>query len=140
MLRRSFLKGLVAAPVAAPVMARDAASAAGISPPLNTPPFKLDAVRAMTGAQTPAALDGSFVDYVRDELKRITSPEWENRTRAESARSVTRLDPDLASSKSLSLSAAIRLQAKRDADRRIEEVRGHWLAEFRKATGTEWLA
>jgi hypothetical protein len=48
------------------------------------------------------------------------------------------LDPDLASSRSLSLSAAIRIQKERDTERRIEQSRGYWARAFKKATGMDW--
>jgi hypothetical protein len=135
MLRRSFLKAFAAAPVAAPVLAREAAAKAGVGPLLNA-----NTLQGSPLADPVPPPNGSFIDYVREEVQRTMSSEWTDRIRSESVRNVKRLDPDLACSRSLSLSAAVRLQAERDADRRIAEARNHWLSEFRKTTGTEWLA
>ena len=79
-------------------------------------------------------------DYILERIKAVMSSDWEDEVRRDcSARSVDRLDPDLASARSLSLSAAIRLQAARNTERKIIEGRRYWLSDFKRATGTEWV-
>lgn len=133
MLRRSFLRALAAAPVAAPVIAREATQKAGI-PALGCGPSTW--VGAMGGAPVPTDQGG----YAASRLRELFDPAWERQQRESAARNgVSRLDPDLASARSFSLSAAIRMQRERDVEREIKNSRDYWLREFKNATGMDWL-
>lgn len=90
----------------------------------------------MGGAPVPADQGG----YAASRLRELFDPAWERQQRESAARNgVSRLDPDLASARSFSLSAAIRMQRERDVEREIKNSRDYWLREFKNATGMDWL-
>lgn len=115
--RRGFLKLLGAAPVALPVAAREAASKAGIS-----------TLGLMDGSGPSVSYGGpvphSEGDWVADTCKRVFSKAWEMEQREQMRRWLPqKLDPDLACSRSLSLSAALNIQRERNIERRIRDER-----------------
>lgn len=124
MKRRSFLQGLVAAPVAAPVIARDAAEKAGLA--------KLGGFGA-SGAGIGSGNGGGWdVSWV----KIVFSETFEDELR-ETMR-VHRLDPDLACSRSLSLATAMRIQKEREVQRALKERRSDAARTYKRITGQEW--
>lgn len=112
--RRGFLRLIAAAPVAAPVMAREAASRAGVA--------ALGSGYPMCDPAVPS--QNSEGDWVTSVAKKVFSKAWEDEQRERVGKwSVSILDPDLASSRSLSLSAAMRLQRERNIERYIANER-----------------
>jgi hypothetical protein len=115
--RRGFLRLLGAAPVALPVVAREAATKAGIG-----------AVGVGMSGAPEASYGGSITssegDWIASVAKRVFSKDWEDEERERLKRwNVTSLDPDLASSRSLSLSAAMNIQRARNIEKRIASER-----------------
>ncbi len=139
MLRRSFL-GLMGA---TPIMARQvAAQAAGLKSviPVNSEASKfVDGFAANIGASTADPITKSLGSDLAAQLVRYHSPEWEAGIRREHLHQVYQLDADLASTRAFSLSAAIRLQAQRNADKEIAAVRQNWLEMFKRETGLDWV-
>lgn len=127
--RRGFLRLIAAAPVAAPVVAREAAQKAGVTAlgyGMPMPP---------TGGQS----IGNGTDWIRDWTREVFSAAWkEARWHEFKSNPVGALDPDLASSKSLSLSAAVRIQRERNFARAIEGERRSALDRFKKAFGFDF--
>lgn len=123
--RRGFLTLLAAAPVAAPVVAREAAQKAGIATLAAGMPD------APYGGTTPSHPGEG--DWIKDTCKRVFSEEWEETRREQMMTYLPhRLDPDLASSRSLSLSAALLIQRDRNIERNIESERADALRSFRR--------
>jgi hypothetical protein len=117
--RRRFLRLMAAAPVAAPVVAREAAQKAGIGAVgLGVDQFG----PAVPGdGQSNAS---SEREWLLGWCKRVFTSEWEEEKRREGRNwPPSRLDPDLAASRSLSLSAAMRIQQDRNIERRIASER-----------------
>lgn len=106
MIRRTFLKALLGAPAAAPVIAREAAQKAHVSTGIGS-------LANIQGPSNPRSGGGlSLLDDARRQLADLATDD----TRARFLRETTthQLDPDLAASRSLSLSAALRIQRERD--------------------------
>lgn len=123
--RRGFLRLIAAAPVAAPVIAREAAQKAGVSP------LAAGMSEATYGVVPPSPSGGG--DWIKDTCKRVFSQEWEETRREQMMTYLpNRLDPDLASSRSLSLSAALLIQRDRNIERHIEGERADALRSFRR--------
>lgn len=78
--------------------------------------------------------------WAEQTIKRVFDPKWiaQRREWYTKRRVVGVLDPDLASSRSFSLSTAVRMQRERDFERFMiaeqEEARASWLSAF----GFEW--
>lgn len=130
--RRSFLTLLAAAPVAMPVVAREAAQKAGVTAlgyGMPMPP--------VGGAQSV----GNGNDWIRDWAKDVFSAGWkDSRWQEIKSNPVGALDPDLASSKSLSLSTAVRLQRERNFARMIESERNSASRRFKEAFGIDFTS
>lgn len=110
MRRRGFLKALMGAPIAAPVVAREVTFKAGLSSHLTGGQFFASAA---TGVRAVAQVDGeSHLAHLRRRMAALSSPDAERDFLRRHV--VSRLDPDIAAARSLSLSAAMRLQARRD--------------------------
>lgn len=132
--RRGFLKLLASAPVAAPVVAREAAHKAGIGS------LGVGAEMASQGISGPSPYDGEK-EWVSTWCREVLSKGWADERRKDILRSpVSRLDPDLASSRSLSLSAAMRMQRERDAERSIANERESARRRYLKLFGMEFIA
>ena len=123
--RRGFLRLLAATPVAAPLVAREAAQKAGISTFAAGMPDV-----PYGGSAPPSSGEG---DWIKDTCKRVFSREWEETRREQMmAYLPNRLDPDLASSRSLSLSAALLIQRARNIERNNECERADALRSFKR--------
>lgn len=133
--RRGFLRILAAAPVAGPVVARDAAKRAGVaSVGIGVDQF----VPGSSGRSSPSVHDGER-EWLIGWCKSVFSAEWEAEKRREGKNwQPSRLDPDLASSRSLSLSAAMRIQQDRDIERRISREREDAQRRYFGLFKTEW--
>ena len=133
--RRGFLRLLAATPVAGPVIAREAAQKAGI----GAVGIGLDQYGPTSaGCPSSSSSDGER-EWLMGWCKRVFSAEWEEEKRREGKRWMpSRLDPDLASSRSLSLSAAVRIQQDRDIERRIRREREDASARYLGLFKTAW--
>ena len=128
--RRGFLRLLAAAPVAAPVVAREAAQKAGV----GVVGLGIDQYASPGSCGSSPSNDEGV--WLTDWCRRVLSKEWEAEKRREGKTWLpSRLDPDLASSRSLNLSAALRIQQDRDIERRIrrerEEAQSRYLSFFK---------
>lgn len=127
--RRGFLRLMAAAPVAAPVVAREAAQKAGITALGYGNPMPVPGNQSCGGGN----------DWIKDWAKNVFSAAWkEARWQEMKSNPVGTLDPDLASSKSLSLSAAVRMQRERNFARVVESERRSAADRFRKAFGFDF--
>lgn len=135
--RRSFLRLLAAAPVAAPVVARDAAAKAGI----GAVGLGIDNYGPPVSGQCYPAEPASEREWIAGNIKRVLSKAWEQEQR-DSMRHwyPSRLDPDLAASRSLSLSAALRLQRERDVESNIDRERADAKRHYLRVFGLEFIA
>lgn len=133
--RRGFLRLLAAAPVAAPVVAREAAQKAGVG-----------SIGLGVGEEFPPSAGQNWGvptdenDWVRSRMKQVLSKAWEDEER-ESMRDwhPSRLDPDLAASRSLSLSAALRIQRDRNIENRINRARDDAKRNYLRVFGLEFV-
>lgn len=124
--RRGFLKLLGAAPIAAPVVAKDAAQKIGLEGALggNIGPH-FDGPMGVP--------DGDHRSWIKKALSRFWSPA-QKRQRAESAEWMARrLDPDLASMRSLSPAAAYRIQYERCCGRIDQRARQNLLDQLEES-------
>jgi hypothetical protein len=135
MNRRSILKAIGLAPVAAPVIAREAASKAGIGV------FDLGMAYPSDCVQGSAALgkEASYREWILSQIKDVFSQSYRDQIARSYGRGITRLDPDLASSRSLSLSSAIRIQRDRLIDQEIERAKTNALEQYKREFGVDWL-
>lgn len=92
-------------------------------------------LRLLAAAPVPA----SEGDWVKSVAKRVFSKAWEDEQR-ETMREwyPARLDPDLASSRSLSLSAALRIQRDRNIEGRIRRERADAQRNYLRVFGLEF--
>jgi hypothetical protein len=134
MNRRGVLRFLGAAPVAAPVIAREAAKLADVAAIENTGYLAMPepSYGVSIGDKVP------YRQHIIESLQRIASGK-EREYVVRQISKVRRLDPDLASSKSLSLSAAMHIQREREIDAEIERRRLDWMDSFKRETGTDWI-
>ncbi len=133
--RRGFLRLIAAAPVAAPVIAREAAQKAGVGV------VGLGVGQFATGSAGNPSPSSSHDEreWLTGWCKRVFSADWEAEKRREGKGWMpSRLDPDLASSRSLSLSAALRIQQDRDIERRITREREDAGRRYFGMFKTEW--
>lgn len=130
--RRLFARALPVIPVA-----MKAAAAAGVSDGIGVAAANAAGAVASGNPVGPSGIGESYLDY----LKRSLAEHIANRAmrRARAARFVSRLDPDLASSRSFSLAARIRLQGERDEERDFEEQRLRLLKEIADTAKRELL-
>lgn len=136
MNRRSILKLFGAAPVGLPVVAREAASKAGIGA-LGLAPDEGCYPMAGSFGSNPA----SEADWVTQTAKRVFSKDWENEERMRMREWYpSKLDPDLASSRSLSLSAALRIQRDRNIENRIRNERESARRSYLRVVGFDFIA
>jgi hypothetical protein len=135
MNRRSILRMFAAAPIAAPVIAREATAKAGIGAFGLGDPSGYGSQPLSQAYEGTATLNTAW-DWKADilgKIDRLTSRD--ERDKLFRNTTVTRLDPDLASSRSLSLSAAITIQKWRIVDRQIDHEKSYWLSELQERTG-----
>jgi hypothetical protein len=132
--RRGFLGLLAAAPIAGPVIAREAAASAGAMPVGSS--FAIDAMRSDCTPCSPS----SNKEWAEQTIKRVFDRKWidERREWYLKRRVVGVLDPDLASSRSFSLSTAIRIQRQRDFERYLAVEQEEAKSTFLSAFGFEW--
>lgn len=134
--RRGFLGLLAAAPVAGPVMAREAAQKAGIG--------SVGSYGAMESARDmcmpSSSSSGDDKGWAERSVKRVFDQAWlkEKREWFTIHRNVGALDPDLASSRSFSLSTAVRLQREREYQRFVVREQEEAKQSFLKAFGFEF--
>lgn len=128
MNRRGLLRLLGAAPVALPVVAREAAAKAGIG------------TLGLAAPAYPSQPCGSAEDesWVGDWVKRVFSKEFEKEAQR-NVGSVGTLDPDLASSRSFSISTAVRIQRERNVTRYIAGERERASERYLKAFGIPFI-
>lgn len=135
MNRRGILKLFGAAPVGLPVIAREAAAKAGIGGTLSGPVPSVGSYMGQAGGE-PA----SEKDWVRDWCKQVFTSAWEEEKRREMRGwQPERLDSDLASSRSMSLSAALRIQTERNIERRIAREREEARLRYAKLFKMDFL-
>jgi hypothetical protein len=128
--RRGFLRLLAAAPVAAPVVAREPAQKAGVGA------IGLGVDQLIPAGSSGQSLSSDEGVWLTDWCRRVLSKEWEAEKRREGKSWLpSRLDPDLASSRSFSLSAALRIQQDRNIELRIrrerEDAQSRYLSFFK---------
>lgn len=132
MNRRGLLKLLGAAPIAAPVVAREAATKAGLAP--------LGMMAEGPYGCSPSQASISETAWVTEWCQRVFTKAWAEEKRREGKMGYPqRLDPDLASSRSLSLSAAMHIQREREIARRIERERADAKRRFLELTGLPYV-
>lgn len=132
--RRGFLRLLAAAPVAAPVVAREAALKAGVG---NVVGY---AAPSMLSGASQAGLTPDHGDWLKSWAVEVFSKQWEEQQRAEvMSNPVGVLDADLASSRSLSLSTAIRMQRERNFERMVKNHQRSVLDRFKKTFGFDFV-
>lgn len=121
--RRGFLGALAALPT----VARASAEKAGITSQIAGPYY------GSPSASMPADSPGD----IQKSILRILDPARKAKQLIEFRQGVSRLDADLAASRSLSLSAAIHIQAKRNCERSINMEMG-WLRERAESLGIDF--
>ena len=123
LIRRSFLKALVAAPVAAKAVATDALAKAGVSASVSGVErgFEVDPsyYGSVTAGGTQTSVAQQLSHIAKERMLRRLSAQSEGCKRGH-RRNVSRLDPDLASHRSFSASALLRIQADRNIQRELE--------------------
>ncbi len=118
--RRGFLRGMIAAPMALPVAAKDVAAKMGLSS-LTAAPGADDCPDVPCELMTCSDGDVSSLKWYRQNLKDLFSSERVAQRRRHARRLAYRLDPDLAAHVSLSPAAAHQIQAERNYQRLTEE-------------------
>lgn len=121
--RRGFLGALAALPT----VARASAEKAGITSQLSGPHY---------GPQFASMCADSSAD-IRKSILRLLDPARKARQLADYRQGISRLDSDLAANRSLSLSAAIHIQAQRNYERSINMEMG-WLRERAESIGIDF--
>lgn len=134
--RRGFLGFLGAAPIAAPVMAREAAAKAGLGEVVAFSKGAAELSNNPWAERLQVVDQKGHAKWLAEQVKNIMSPE----RRREAARLlvVKRLDPDLASSRSLSLSAAMRIQKERLIEAHLAQEAERWKLDFKQLVGVDW--
>lgn len=134
--RRKFLSLLAMAPVAAPVVAKEAATRMGLSSM---------AAAAFTGDQFYPGGVGSAMtqptsngDWIKQQIDQFVSPEARSGRLMQARQMAGRLDPDLAAMKSVSPSWAYAAQCDR-AIARIEQNELSWLRKEADRSGLGWM-
>ena len=134
MKRRGFLKFLSVSPVAAPVAAKEAAYAMGLNGSIGG-----------LGEHGMAPVGGQIYDgpvssksWIIDQVKSLFSEEERENRRLAALDYGRRLDPDLASMRSVSPAFAYRAQVAR-SERRIEARQKSWLRLQAKKAGMPWI-
>lgn len=84
------------------------------------------------------AMNKGELDWVKEMLGEFLSGKAARETRDELRYASLTLDPDLASSRSLSLSAAMRIQREREVARRLQRSRSYYEERFKALTGLPW--
>lgn len=118
--RRGVLRLIGMAPIAAQVAAKEQALAK-----INLGRHGLLQPGLAGYASGNANVPGS--DHLHKQLKKLLSPGQRDKMRRQMSGPIS-LDPDLASSRSMSISAAVSIQRERNIDRMIEQELG-WLQE-----------
>ncbi len=131
--RRGFLKLMGAVPIAAPIAAKEAMLAAsGVASGIGVGAVTkyAEIADSQVAGLKP---DGSWADHLRSRLAHYLSPEYRSQLLREEHPS--RLDPDIAAMRSISPSAQIAIQRKRNVDKYLaDRVRktNHSLEEWAK--------
>lgn len=135
MVRRKFLGALLAAPMAAPVVAKEAAVAMGLSGPLNAAGAMLpgNMLSAGTGGCNPSE-PGSYLDFLRSQLAGIVSGKPDKEIEREARYAASRLDPDLAAMRSASPAFVWQAQRERTYNRIIEDRKASLLEQIARET------
>jgi hypothetical protein len=132
--RRSFLKLIGVAPIAAPVAAQEAAAKMGLRSMLGAA-GGLGGGRLVGYAQECAPATGSHLDYLKSRLTRLLDPSYAEDMRRDIRGSITHLDPDLASMRGISPSAAMSIQLDRIVKRNIEQETWSVRKQIKEWTG-----
>ncbi len=122
-------RGLLGMFAAAPVIARSAAEKAGIEV-FGHGPLNSGVLVSHGGPQQ------TINDYLKGCVNRLMTGEIEAEIR--SSLSVRRLDPDIASMRSISLSAAVQMQKQRDVQRELEQHKRQLAARLSAELGVNW--
>lgn len=130
MARRGFLKFLGAAPIAAPVVAQEAAAKMGLQAVIGAGGLGYNSV----GGCHPVPA-GSHLDWLKTRVKELADPEYVSQVRRDIRYNISRLDPDLASMRGISPSAAFSIQLDRVVKKRIEEESWSIRRQLKEATG-----
>lgn len=121
MARRNFLKFLGAAPIAAPVVAQEAAAKMGLRSALGAAGGLGGSRPVGYAGECPVPDGGSHLDYLKTRLTRLLDPSYAEDMRRDIRGSVTTLDADLASMRGISPSAALSIQIDRIVKRNIDQ-------------------
>ncbi len=122
--RRGFLGALAALPT----VARASAEKAGITSQITGPYYGSPIVSAQF-ADSPAD--------IRKSILRLLDPARKAKQLTDLRQGVSRLDPDIAANRSLSLSAAIHIQAQRNCERDTN-MEMSWLRERAESLGIDF--
>lgn len=132
MARRSFLKFLPAAVASAPVAAQEAAAKMGLTGLASAGGLE----RAIGHAGQPVSDAGyNHLKWLKDRLAQYADPEYIARLHKDARRHITRLDPDLASMRGISPSAAFSIQVEREVEKTIEAETWSLRRSIKEATG-----
>jgi hypothetical protein len=128
--RRSFLRLVGMAPIAAPVAAREAAASIGLKSAIGAAAVGINSGVVGAGLDPPAE---THEQYLVRSLKEIMRPEASEEARREI--STMLLDPDLASMRSMSLSAVRAIQVERLVDRTIQMRKSYLEKQLKRWSG-----
>lgn len=120
MKRRNFLKGLFAAPAAVPAVMAEAQSMVmgSVTHPTDRLIGATPSNYWISGTKTPdSKYWQSELTGAKNYLAELLSPERRQIAISNTLRHLSRLDPDIAAMRSLSMSARMRMQAERNVDR-----------------------
>ena len=120
MNRRSFLKFIPAGVLGA----KQAAAQAAEKLAFGVGEIGLEASSATDMPMGGIAGSGDYAGYARKRLAQMLTPWWQELRRR--GISVSRLDPDLASMRSLSLSVRMQMQRDRNFERIMADERAHY--------------
>lgn len=129
MARRAFLRFAAAAPVALPVAAKEAAASMGLQGALGAGAQIGMGLAGQTVGYADNCKDASpinHVDWLKQRMTDLLSDENLERIRMQEAAQLSRLDPDLASMRSVSPSFARHRQIDRNVNRAVESQK-RWL-------------
>lgn len=132
--RRAFLKLLPASIMAGPVVAQEAAAKMGLRSVIGG----ASAGKLVGYAGSPYPQDCntgtpiSEIDWLKERLKSYADPEYLARIRRDMRMNVTRLDPDIASMRGISPSAAYSIQLDREVAKHIDHETGSLKQSLRR--------
>lgn len=120
--RRGFLALLGTAPIAAPVALKEAAAQMGVVS--SAGPLAVHTADLIGASACQPSIGNN--SWVAEAIKQLASPQKQAEFNERAKRDARLLDPDLAACRSLSVSAAYRLQVER-CRKRIEANERSWL-------------